>query len=263
VKNLNSFRSVERAIAFEVKRQIALIESGGKVVQETRGWDESKQETFHQRFKEGSADYRYFPEPDLPKLYLSEISEFASDSIRASLPELPWERRARYQEKGLSPEYTEMFLGDDRFGNLFEQTTTLEPGATTLIANYVGSDIAGLVSKFGDDGLKHISPLGLSVVMKGVVAGTVSSRGAKDAITEVFTKGGDLAEVVQKYLQQSDEGALGKIVDAVLAREEKVVAEYKAGKQSALQYLIGKCMKESAGSGNPASLKKLLEEKLK
>jgi aspartyl-tRNA(Asn)/glutamyl-tRNA(Gln) amidotransferase subunit B len=263
VKNLNSFRSVERAIAFEVKRQIALIESGGKVVQETRGWDESKQETFHQRFKEGSADYRYFPEPDLPKLYLSEISEFASDRIRASLPELPWERRARYQEKGLPSEYAEMFLADDRFGNLFEQTTALEPDATTRIANYVGSDIAGLVSKFGDDGLKHISPRGLSVVMKGVIAGTVSSRGAKDAITEVFTKGGDLAEVVQKYLQQSDEGALGKIVDAVLAREEKVVAEYKAGKQSALQYLIGKCMKESAGSGNPASLKKLLEEKLK
>ena len=98
VKNLNSFRSVERAIAYEIERQIALIEKGGKVVQETRGWDEAKQETFHQRFKEGSADYRYFPEPDLPKLFLSDISEFSHETIRASLPELPWERRERYTE---------------------------------------------------------------------------------------------------------------------------------------------------------------------
>ena len=94
VKNLNSFRSVERAIAFEIRRQTALIEGGGEVVQETRGWNETKQETFHQRFKEGSADYRYFPEPDLPKLFLSEIPELSREAIRTSLPELPWERRA-------------------------------------------------------------------------------------------------------------------------------------------------------------------------
>jgi aspartyl-tRNA(Asn)/glutamyl-tRNA(Gln) amidotransferase subunit B len=262
VKNLNSFRSVERAIAFEIKRQIALIESGGKVAQETRGWDESKQETFHQRFKEGSADYRYFPEPDLPKLHLSEISEFAPEKIRTSLPELPWQRRARYQAQGLSPEYTEMFLSDEQLGGLFEKTARLESDATTIIANYIGSDIAGLVSKFGPEGLKNISPEGLSSVMKGVTTGTISSRGAKDAITEVFTKGGDLSEISKKYLQQSDAAELGKIVDTVLEREQKVAAEYKAGKQSALQFLIGKCMKESAGSANPASIRKLLEERL-
>jgi len=96
VKNINSFRSVERAIAFEIKRQIDLLEGGGKVVQETRGWDEAKQVTFHQRFKEGSADYRYFPEPDLPKLSISEIPEFSSESMEKTLPELPWDRRNRY-----------------------------------------------------------------------------------------------------------------------------------------------------------------------
>jgi aspartyl-tRNA(Asn)/glutamyl-tRNA(Gln) amidotransferase subunit B len=262
VKNLNSFRSVERAIAFEIKRQTALIESGGKVVQETRGWDEGKQETFHQRFKEGSADYRYFPEPDLPKLYLSEISEFAHETIRASLPDMPWELRARYEEKGVAPEYIEMFLSDERLRNLFEQTSQLQPDARTLIANYIGSDIVGLISKFGDAGLENITPEGLAEVMQGVVSGSISSRGAKDAITEVFTKGGDLAEISEKYLQQSDEGELMKIIEIVLSKETKAVAEYKSGKQAALQYLVGKTMKESGGAGNPGSIRKLLEEKL-
>ncbi len=101
VKNLNSFRSAERAIAYEIERQSKALDRGEKVVQETRGWNEAKQETFHQRFKEGSADYRYFPEPDLPKLSLSEIPEFSSDALSKSLPELPWERRARYANRGL------------------------------------------------------------------------------------------------------------------------------------------------------------------
>ncbi len=268
VKNLNSFRSVERAIAFEIGRQTALLEKGGKVVQETRGWNEAKQETFHQRFKEGSADYRYFPEPDLPKLFLSEISEFSSEAIRASLPELPWERRARYQEKGatqefkISPEYIEMFLSDERLGKLFDQTSNIHPGAYNLIANYIGSDIAGLVSKFGDTGLKNITPEGLGTVLDDFMHGHISSRGVKDAITDVFLNGGDLAEISKKYLQKSNEEELVKIVEAIIIENEKAVNEYKTGKQAALQYLIGMAMKGSGGAGNPTILKELIIKKI-
>jgi aspartyl-tRNA(Asn)/glutamyl-tRNA(Gln) amidotransferase subunit B len=155
-----------------------------------------------------------------------------------------------------------MFLSDERLGTLFEQTIKLEPDASTLIANYIGSDIAGLAAKFGDEGLQHITPEGLVVVMRGVVAGSISSRGAKDAIAEAFTKGGDLAEISKNYLQQSDEGELMKIVGTVLTNEAKAVQEYKSGKQAALQYLVGKSMKESRGAGNPESLRKLIQEKL-
>ena len=113
VKNLNSFRSVERAIDFEVKRQIELIESGGQVVQETRGWDEAKQQTFSQRKKESSHDYRYFPDPDLPKLLVSEIKEFSNESLKAELPELPWAKRERYISLGLKAEDAEVFVTNE------------------------------------------------------------------------------------------------------------------------------------------------------
>jgi len=121
VKNLNSFRAVERAVDYEVKRQIALIETGGKVAQETRGWNDAKQETYSQRKKEDSHDYRYFPEPDLPKLYLSKIEEFKS--LRDSLPELPWEKRERYIKLGLTPASSEVLVQNIELGKYFDDTT--------------------------------------------------------------------------------------------------------------------------------------------
>ena len=262
IKNLNSFRSVERAIAFEVERQIALIESGKEVVQETRGWDEAKQATFHQRFKEGSADYRYFPEPDLPKLYLSELAECSSSRIRDSLPELPWERRARYLGMGLTPEYTEMFLANDALGNLFEQTVALQPGASTLIASYIGSDIAGLIAKHGASGLDNISPEEFADILAQYMSDTLSSRGVKEILAEVFTHGGSMRDVSLKYAQQSDRDALLQIIDRVLAVHAKVAEEYRGGKETALQYLVGAAMKESRGAGNPQVLRELLAAKL-
>ena len=262
VKNLNSFRSVERAIDFEIKRQTALIESGGKVSQETRAWEESKQETFHQRFKEGSADYRYFPDPDLPKLHLSEIPELALETLRASLPKLPWERRAEYQVKGIAADHIEIFLSNENLGTLFDATCALQPDATTLIANYICSDIVGSIATLPAAQIENIKPEGLAALMRGLLEKNISSRGAKDLLVKVLTTGGEIEQVMQQYLQQSDEGALAKIVDAVLAKEEKAVAEYKSGKPAALQYLLGKSMKESAGAGNPEVLRKILTEKL-
>lgn len=257
VKNLNSFRSVERAIAFEIARQTQVLNKGGKVAQETRGWDEAKQETFSQRKKESSHDYRYFPDPDLPKLVLSEIPEFSKEVLTKELPELPWQKRERYTSLGLKAEDADMFVADRRFGLLFEEASKLEPGITKLIANYVSSDIAGLVAKAGEQGLQNISPKGLAVLMLRVSKNELSSRGAKDALAEVFNIGGDLSEVSKKYTQQNDTGALETVARQIADAYPQVVEDYKAGKEAALQFLIGQGMKQTKGSANPAVLKQV------
>ena len=262
VKNLNSFRSVERAIAFEVKRQIKLLEKGQQVLQETRGWDEAKQETFSQRKKESSHDYRYFPDPDLPKLILSEIPEFTEAHLKKELPELPWERRERYIASGVNAEYAEMFVQSSAFGTLFEGALHSRAELVKPLSSVIGSDIAGLVAKEGEAGLAHIKPEALSEVVDKFAKGELSSRGMKDTIIEVFKNGGDLIEVSKKYLQQSDAGALTAIVDKVIAANPSVVADYKAGKQAALQFLVGQGMKESRGSANPTVLAELVKTRL-
>jgi aspartyl-tRNA(Asn)/glutamyl-tRNA(Gln) amidotransferase subunit B len=264
VKNLNSFRAVERAIAFEIKRQIALIESGGEVVQETRGWDEARQETFHQRFKEGSADYRYFPEPDLPKLFLSDIPAFSMETIRASLPELPWDKRNRFRnEYGLKEEVTELFMQDIELGKFFEKVVS---GRThdfaKLAGNYIMTDLMALLKeKAGRDFSDADNFIKL---MDMVIANKISSRGAKDTLAILVEKGGDPEAIARErgIIQIHDPAALGEIVNSVLAREGDAVREYKGGKQSALQYLIGKAMKESRGAGNPIELQRLIIEKI-
>lgn len=259
VKNLNSFRSVERAIAFEYARQSELVASGGTVVQETRGWDEAAQRTFSQRKKESSHDYRYFPDPDLPKLILSELPEFSADALKAQLPELPWQKRERYAAEGLNPEYLEMFVSDDRFASLYEEASALAPNAKGLVANYIGSDIAGLAAKHGSAGLSHITPRGLAAIAQRLSKGELSSRGAKDAITEAFTAGGELSAISDKYLQQSDTGALEGIATQVVAEHPGPAADYKAGKEAALQFLVGQGMKASRGSANPQALREAIQ----
>lgn len=251
VKNLNSFRSVERAIAYEIARQTALLENGGTVMQETLGWDEAAQKTYVQRKKESSHDYRYFPDPDLPKLKLSEIPQFNADALQKSLPELPWDKRARYVVAGAKPEYAEMFVQDDRFGILFDAVV----GDKALAANYIGSDLTGLVAKSGDAGLSNITSAGLSAMLLAIQDNRLSSRGAKDALADVFANGGDLQETIKKYEQQSDEGALTAMAQKVLDANPSVAADYKAGKAAALQFLLGQGMKESKGSANPEALK--------
>jgi aspartyl-tRNA(Asn)/glutamyl-tRNA(Gln) amidotransferase subunit B len=254
VKNLNSFRSVERAIAYEIARQRALLDSGGTVQQETLGWDERAQKTYVQRKKESSHDYRYFPDPDLPKLKLSEIPEFSAEALQGAMPELPWAKRARYVIAGAKPEYAEMFVQDARYGALFDAVA----GDKALAANYLGSDIAGLAAKNGEEGLARITPEGLSAMLAAISEGKLSSRGAKDALAEVFMSGGDLAGVIRKYEQQSDEGALKAVAQKVIDANPSVVAAYKAGKAAALQFLLGQGMKESRGSANPEALKAAL-----
>lgn len=269
VKNLNSFRSVERAIAFEVARQTTLIESGGKVVQETRGWDESKQVTFHQRFKEGSADYRYFPEPDLPKLFLSEIPEFSSEALRASMPELPWERRARYaREYALKESDIAYLCATKERADFFDAIATALGGDTALIAlaaNYVVSDLAGVYAKRGSEEYASLDALSFAKLIRLASGGELSSRGAKDVLVIMVEQGGDPEVIAKEHglMQVHDTGVLKEAIRSVLAEEVKAVEEYRAGKEAALQYLIGKSMKATRGAGNPALLKELIVGELR
>ncbi len=268
VKNLNSFRSVERAIAFEIARQSALIESGGKVDQETRGWDEGKQITFHQRFKEGSADYRYFPEPDLPKLFLSESTDYSYDVLRASLPELPWDRRARYaREYTLRESDVAYISATPERALFFDAVATVlvnNVPRITLAANYMVSDLAGLYTKKGVEDYAHLNPKDFAKLITLIESGALSSRGAKDTLAILIEKGGDpeLIAKEQGFVQSHDSDHLRTIVKEVLISEEKAVSEYHAGKATAIQYLIGKSMKATKGSGNPEMLSQLITEEL-
>jgi aspartyl-tRNA(Asn)/glutamyl-tRNA(Gln) amidotransferase subunit B len=268
VKNLNSFRSVERAIAFEIKRQITLLESGGEVLQETRGWNETKQETFHQRFKEGSADYRYFPEPDLPKLFLSDIPEFSLSTIRESLPELPWERRTRYAQiyalKKSDVEYLSATPERTKFFDAVAIALDHDNALVALAANYIVSDLAGIYAKRGCEEYKNLNPLLFAKLIRLVRSDKLSSRGAKDTLAIFVDTGSDPEAIAREhnFMQIHDSAMLEKAVDAVLATEPKAVLEYKSGKQAALRYLIGKAMEESHGAGNPSQLLTLLLEKL-
>ena len=267
VKNLNSFRSVERAIAFEVARQSKLLDEGGVVLQETRGWDEGGQKTFSQRLKEGSADYRYFPEPDIPKLVLSEIPEFARDRLRGSLPELPWERRARYRELGLKESDVVFLAGSKERGEFYDSVITEAKGDTALLlvsANYLISDVAGWYTKSAKQEYEGLSPASFITLMRLVAKGDLSSRGAKDVLVVLLEEGGDPETIAKErgLVQVSDEGALREIVLTVLRDHEGPVTEYRSGKESSLQFLIGMSMKATQGAGNPGTLRKLLLEEL-
>ncbi|HEY4522849.1 MAG TPA: Asp-tRNA(Asn)/Glu-tRNA(Gln) amidotransferase subunit GatB [Candidatus Paceibacterota bacterium] len=268
VKNLNSFRSVERAIAYEIDRQSKLIEGGGKVVQETRGWDEARQETFHQRFKEGSADYRYFPEPDIPQLMLSEIPEYTLESIRTTLPELPWQRRARYRAQfALKDEDVAYITNATERAAFFDAVVASldnDAALVTRAANYLVSDLAGIWAKRGVESYDTLDPSAFAKLIRMTTSGELSSRGAKDTLGLLSREGGDPEALARKagLLQVSDAPALSAAVELILARETKAVEEYRAGKEAALQYLVGKTMRETRGAGNPVQIKEKLLEKL-
>lgn len=272
VKNLNSFRAVERAIAYEINRQGKLLDNGENVIQETRGWNEDKQETFSQRVKEGSADYRYFPDPDLPKLYISKMKEFSYENLKSQLPELPWEKRGKYiDEYDIKKEDAYMFVRDEFLAKLFDAVVEEFGGDKKLIktaSNYITSDIAGLVkSDSGSDEKLHknITAENFAQLMSMIHKNEISSRGAKDILKEMYEKGGAPSKIAKEknLLQKSDESELGEIVRKIITENEKVAEEYKNGKQSNLQFLIGQGMRATGGSANPEVLKKLFVESLK
>ncbi len=260
VKNLNSFKAVEKAIAFEIERQIAVLESGEKVVQETRGWDENKSKTFSQRVKEDSHDYRYFPDPDLPKLFISEIPEFSN----LALPELPWEKRTRLiKDFSLTEKEAEIMVTDTEVGNYFESVVAILKDAklVKLATNYIVSDYLGLLKK-SDKTITAITPEKFAELISITAAGTLSSRGAKDVLKVMFEEGGKAQEIAvsRNIIQKNDTEELRKIAEKIVSESPTVVADFKAGKASVFQYFIGQAMKATKGSANPEVMKAIFEE---
>ena len=257
VKNLNSFRVVERAINYEIERQITVIEKGERVLQETRGWDEKKQATFSQRLKETSEDYRYFPDPDLPKLKISEIEEFQN----MELPELPWEKRERYKkEYGIKDEDIESFIVDRELGAFFERVASALSGdkkAIALASNYITSDLVGLSPSAGGVRLPQIEDF--VELMKMTGAGEISSRGAKDILKILVTEGGNSRAIAQQrgLFKKVTKGNWQTTVLRIISENEQVAADYRAGKEAALQYLVGQGMRATSGAANPARSKNI------
>ncbi|HEA84558.1 MAG TPA: Asp-tRNA(Asn)/Glu-tRNA(Gln) amidotransferase subunit GatB [Candidatus Wildermuthbacteria bacterium] len=272
IKNLNSFRSLERATDFEIKRQEEEIENGNKIVQETRGWHDTKQITFSQREKEEAHDYRYFPEPDIPTL---SFSKKEIEALRPEIPELPAQRRKRLlDEYKISPEDTEMFVRNKDLGEFFEQAVSeLGPNIPhkklekliQLTANYIASDLQGLLKSKdveGEDFL--ITPENFAELVNFIAEGTISSAAAKEVLREMFAKGADPSHIIEEkgLTQVSDADALDKIVERVIAQNKKAVEDIKKGKTTVIKFLVGKVMAESKGQANPQVAEKLLVEKL-
>ena len=272
VKNLNSFRSVGRAIEHEVERHIRMLERGEKIEQETRGWDETKETTFSQRKKENSNDYRYFPDPDIPKFWISEIPEFAKSVLEKELPELPWAKRERYMKNyEMNAKDAEVLVTSEYLGGFFESVIANFPEDKKLIklsANYILSDYIGLMKKAGterDLPSGKIETKAFAALMRMASEAKVSSRGAKDILAVMYAEGGNPEAIAEEkgLIQKSDPDALKKMVDKIVGEQPKAVAEYKAGKLNNLQFLIGQAMKESKGSANPEMLKSIFLEALK
>src|SRR3989338_8675816 len=268
VKNLNSFKVVEKAIEYEIKRQIEAIENGEKIIQETRGWDENGQKTFSQRMKEGSADYRYFPDPDLPKLKISEIPEFSKENLKKEILELPWEKRKRFFDNyGIKSEDLEMYISDDTYGKFFENSANelSDKELVKLASNYITSDIVGLKKDSTIIGFGKIEINNFVELIKMVGGGEISSRGTKDILKIMFVDGGSPKKIAEEkdLLQKSNEGELEAVVLRIIEGNKTVVEEYRAGKESALQFLIGQGMRETKGSANPKILADLFKKNLK
>ncbi len=263
VKNINSFRSAVRAAEFEIARMSALWDEGkqDEILRETRGWDENKQKTFSQRSKEVADEYRYFPDGDIPKLKLHEL--FDIDALLTGLPELPKDTRKRLVEKyGIKPEDVEIYVSDKNLLSFFENVVAQfsSPSLSKLASNYITSDMMGLFNTL--EGSKLPDSKSFASLIEMVDAGELSSRGVKDILPVLMTEGGD-PKVIAKdrgLIQQNDEGALKIIVQKVIDENGDVVATYKGGKENAVMSLVGKVMKESGGSANPALVTKLLKE---
>ena len=272
IKNLNSFRSVERAVDYEIKRQTELLDKGEKIIQETRGWDDTKGITFSQREKEQAHDYRYFPEPDLPPLNHSK--EFIN-RIRAEIPELPQQRRNRLKrEYELDEKSAEIFVYNKNLGEYFEKIISEFDSKLNrdklqklikLSSNYLISDLLGLLA--GDSVAENkflITPENFADFIDLIESGEISSKIAKAVLEEMFKTGADPSHIIQeKGLSQiSDEGRIEKVVREVVSQNLKVVEDYKKGKTNAIQFLTGQVMAKTQGKANPQIVNKLLNDLL-
>lgn len=262
VKNLNSFKVVEKAIEYEIARQTKLLEKGEKVVQETRGWDEAGQKTFSQRLKESSHDYRYFPDPDIPKLKISEVKEFSKNALMKEMVELPWEKRDRLQNDfQMTDKEVAMFVENPSVGKYFESVIHGQPKIAKLAVNYILTDYIGLLKKEGKE-IENISPKHFSKLLIMIIEGKLSSRGAKDILLLLMKEDADPERIAETrgLIQRNDEGEVKKIVEEIVKANPGVVEDYKKGKVAALMFFVGQGMKATKGSANPEVLKKIILE---
>ena len=265
VKNLNSFKSVESAINYELKRQAKMLEMGEKVVQETRGWDENKAKTFSQRVKESSDDYRYFPDPDIPKIKRTEMDEFEESRIDDMLPILPVFKREEMKNLGLTSEQVEIIIADNNIDSFFTKVVEAGLNDNSLIktaTNYLLSDMLGMLESSSN--LEEANAIGLIELVTLVKDGEINSRVAKDLLQEVVFEGQSAKKLAEDrgLIQNSSTEALNDLINQVISENSSVVDEYKAGKEASLKYLVGQSMKLSKGAANPQMLEQLLKEKL-
>ncbi len=262
VKNLNSFKSVESAIAYEITRQKDLLEKGETVSQETRGWDEVKLRTFTQRSKETAKDYRYFPDPDIPKLNVAEHPYFAETRLAEIMPMLPQEKRLKYENIGLPNNQVEVLMSVPNIDALFGElafSDTERPDVLKLAANYLTSDVLALLQQGKE---LRLSAQNLLRLMHMVVKNSINSRVAKDLLAEIIDTDDDPERIATErgLLQSSDPAALQTLVNDVVMANPGVVAKFREGKEASLQYLVGQGMKLSRGTANPGVLATLLRE---
>lgn len=263
MKNLNSFRSIVRAIDYEAERQIGILEDGGKIEQETLRWDDVSGETFSMRNKEDAQDYRYFPDPDLVAI---KISEKMVEDIKKTLPEMPESRKKRYIEEYKLPEYDSNILVSSKyFSDLFESATKVcnNPKA---VSNWIMTDIIKELNE------KELDPsnipftanqLGELVLL--IDKGTISSSIAKQVLAEMFKEPRDPQKIIEEkgWIQISDESAIKELVAKILKANPQSIADFKAGKDRALGFLVGQAMKETKGKANPQMLNKMFLEELR
>ncbi|MCR6097566.1 Asp-tRNA(Asn)/Glu-tRNA(Gln) amidotransferase subunit GatB [Salipaludibacillus agaradhaerens] len=263
LKNLNSFTHVQKGLEYEEKRQEKELSSGGEILQETRRWDEGRKKTILMRVKEGSDDYRYFPEPDLVNLY---INDDWKDSVRASIPELPDARQQRYiNELGL-PEYDAGVLTQQKaMSDFFEQGLALD-GPPKQLSNWLMGEVSAYLNQNGKDITDvPMTPESLVKMIQLIEKGTISSKIAKKVFKEMIEHGGDPEKIVKDkgLVQISDEGEILNMITETLDNNPQSIDDYKNGKDKAIGFLVGQIMKASRGKANPQVVNKLLTEEIK
>jgi aspartyl-tRNA(Asn)/glutamyl-tRNA(Gln) amidotransferase subunit B len=263
IKNLNSFRYVEKAIVYEVSRQVELLESGGTVVQETRLYDADKGETRSMRSKEEANDYRYFPDPDLLPVMLTD--EFVEE-IRRGLPELPDEKALRFaREYALSTYDAHVLTASRELAAYYEEVAHAVPGEPKLAANWVMGELAASLNKDGlDIGASPISPARLAALLRRIADQTISGKIAKEVFEAMWASGQEADAIIEaKGLRQiTDSAAIERVIDEVMAKNPAQLADYRSGKDKLLGFFVGQVMKATGGKANPAELNKLLKAKL-
>lgn len=264
IKNLNSFRYVEKAIHYEVARQVEIIESGGKVVQETRLYDSDKDETRPMRSKEEANDYRYFPDPDLLPV---EIDERFVEAVRASLPELPDQKAARFANDFALSAYDAGVLSASReLGAYFEAVVAgVGPSHAKLAANWVMGELSSALNRDNADiQISNVNPLQLTELLKRIVDQTISGKIAKEVFEAMWSDGKTADEVIdsRSLRQITDAKAIEKVIDAIISANPKQLADYRSGKEKLFGFFVGQVMKATGGKANPAQLNELLKLKL-